>query len=208
MILIGQYDSPFVRRVGVALSLYGLPFRHEPWSVFGDVDRLRPINPLTRVPTLIQDDGVALTDSHLIIGYIDGLVGASRALWPHDPVHKAHAFRITGLAMGAADKAVSAFYEIRLHEAVSEAWLSRCMAQMLDALQAMEDDRAARTTDFWFGADVTHADIAAAVAFRFIGEVHGTRHDLGRFDALRAFSERMEALPVMRRISQPFIAPT
>ena len=30
MILIGQYDSPFVRRVGIALTLYGLPFRHEP----------------------------------------------------------------------------------------------------------------------------------------------------------------------------------
>ena len=26
MILIGQYDSPFVRRVGIALSLYELPF--------------------------------------------------------------------------------------------------------------------------------------------------------------------------------------
>jgi len=25
MILIGQYDSPFVRRVGIALTLYGIP---------------------------------------------------------------------------------------------------------------------------------------------------------------------------------------
>ena len=35
MILIGQYDSPFVRRVAVALTLYGLPFEQRPWSVFG-----------------------------------------------------------------------------------------------------------------------------------------------------------------------------
>jgi len=34
MILIGQYDSPFVRRVGIALTLYGLPFEHRPWSIF------------------------------------------------------------------------------------------------------------------------------------------------------------------------------
>jgi len=27
MILIGQYDSPFVRRVGIALTLYDLPLR-------------------------------------------------------------------------------------------------------------------------------------------------------------------------------------
>ena len=32
MILIGQYDSPFVRRVGIALSLYDIPFEHRPWS--------------------------------------------------------------------------------------------------------------------------------------------------------------------------------
>ena len=28
MILIGQYDSPFVRRVGIALTLYGMKFEH------------------------------------------------------------------------------------------------------------------------------------------------------------------------------------
>jgi hypothetical protein len=28
MILIGQLDSPFARRVGIALTLYGLPFEH------------------------------------------------------------------------------------------------------------------------------------------------------------------------------------
>jgi hypothetical protein len=28
MILIGQYDSPFVRRVAIAMRLYGLHFEH------------------------------------------------------------------------------------------------------------------------------------------------------------------------------------
>ncbi|MET0575043.1 MAG: glutathione S-transferase N-terminal domain-containing protein, partial [Mesorhizobium sp.] len=41
MILIGQYDSPFVRRVGIALTLYGLPFEQRPWSSFGDAEKLR-----------------------------------------------------------------------------------------------------------------------------------------------------------------------
>ena len=52
MILIGQYDSPFVRRVGIALTLYGLPFEHRPWSVFGESENIRGYNPLVRVPTL------------------------------------------------------------------------------------------------------------------------------------------------------------
>jgi glutathione S-transferase len=74
MILIGQYDSPFVRRVGIALTLYGMEFEHRPWSSFGDADRLRAYNPLTRVPTLVLDDGTALIDSHIILDYLDGLV--------------------------------------------------------------------------------------------------------------------------------------
>ena len=45
MILIGQYDSPFVRRVGIALRLYGLAFQHRPWSAFGNADLIAPFNP-------------------------------------------------------------------------------------------------------------------------------------------------------------------
>jgi hypothetical protein len=65
MILIGQYDSPFVRRVGIALTLYELPFEHWPWSTFGDADRLVAYNPLLRVPVLVTDDGDILLDSWL-----------------------------------------------------------------------------------------------------------------------------------------------
>jgi glutathione S-transferase len=31
MILIGQYDSPFVRRVAITMRLYGIAFEHRPW---------------------------------------------------------------------------------------------------------------------------------------------------------------------------------
>ena len=82
MILIGQYDSPFVRRVGIALTLYDLPFSHRPWSTFSDADKFRPYNPLTRVPTLVLDTGEALIESHSILDYLDSLVPADRALFP------------------------------------------------------------------------------------------------------------------------------
>ena len=82
MILIGQYDSSFVRRVGIALTLYGLPFEHRPWSSFGDADKIRVYNPLVRVPTLVLDDGEVLIESHSMLDYLDSLVPADRAMFP------------------------------------------------------------------------------------------------------------------------------
>ena len=78
MILIGQYDSPFTRRVAIALKLYGLAFEHRPWSTFGDADKIAPFNPLRRVPTLVLDDGTTLFDSRVIVEFLDGASPLSR----------------------------------------------------------------------------------------------------------------------------------
>ena len=40
MILIGQYDSPFVRRVAIALHRYEIPFDRRVLSVFKDFDEI------------------------------------------------------------------------------------------------------------------------------------------------------------------------
>src|SRR4051812_49580846 len=77
MILIGQYDSPFVRRVGIALRLYGLPFEHRPWSTFGDADKIAPYNPLRRVPALGADDGGGVIERTAVPDPLHETVGAS-----------------------------------------------------------------------------------------------------------------------------------
>src|SRR6185295_14046746 len=97
MILIGQFDSPFVRRVGIALTLYGLPFEHRPWSVFGDAEKVRQYNPLFRVPTLVLDDGTALVESGVILDYLDSLVPAERAMLPGAEPARHRALRIAAL---------------------------------------------------------------------------------------------------------------
>src|SRR5262249_29445217 len=82
MILIGQYDSPSVRRVGIAITLYGMAFEHRPWSTFGDADKIRAYNPLTRVPTLVLDSGEVLIESHLMLDHLDSLVPPERRMFP------------------------------------------------------------------------------------------------------------------------------
>src|SRR5207248_9318726 len=63
MILVGQYDSPFVRRVAVSLRLLGFAYEHDTRSVFGDFDSMRRTNPLGRIPSLVLEDGEVLIDS-------------------------------------------------------------------------------------------------------------------------------------------------
>ncbi len=208
MILIGQYDSPFVRRVGIALTLYGLPFEHRPWSTFSDAEKIRPYNPLTRVPTLVLDDGDVLIDSHSILDYLDGLVPAERALFPAREPARHRALKVAALATGLADKAVGLFYEQRLHPEVSEVWVDRCCAQMAGALAALEADRAGRAGPYWFGDRIGHADIAVAAALRFIAEAHPDLASLADYPALAAHAARLETLPAFQQIRQPFIPPS
>jgi glutathione S-transferase len=207
MILIGQYDSPFVRRVAIAMRLYGLSFQHERWSVFGDGDAIAVHNPLRRVPTLICDDGVAIHDSHLILDWLDQRVPPEQALAPVSGDARRTILRVAGFACGVADKAVSLFYELRLHEATSALWVERCRAQIVETLGLLEHESAALTTPFWAGAAPGHADIAIACMIRFVSEAHHGLFDAAACPALAALAARCEAMDVFAQICQPFNPP-
>src|SRR6476620_11816851 len=122
MILIGQYDSAFVRRVAIAMRLYGIVFEHKPWSTFGDAEKIAPYNPLRRVPTLVLDDGEALIESAAILDYLDEEAGPAKRLVPESGPARRQALKTTALATGLAEKAVSLFYERVLHREASDRW--------------------------------------------------------------------------------------
>lgn len=208
MILIGQYDSSFVRRVGIALTLYDIAFEHRPWSVFGDADKIAAYNPLTRVPTLVLDDGDVLVDSYTMLDHLDSLVPAEQAMHPRSEPARRHSLKVTALASGLADKAVSLFYERRLHDKASPAWEARCLRQIRGTLAALEADRAARPGPYWLGDRIGHADIAVAASIRHMGDSHPELAGLEDCPSLAAHCAAMEALPVFQQISQPFIPPT
>lgn len=74
-------------------------------------------------------------------------------------------------------------------------------------MATLEADRSDRRGGYWFGHTIGHADIAVAVALRFIAEAHPGLLAMAEFPALAAHAARLEALPVFRTISQPFIPP-
>jgi glutathione S-transferase len=207
MFLIGQYDSPFVRRVAIALRLYGLAFEHRPWSTFGDADKIAPYNPLRRVPTLVLDDGEALIESMIILDYLDELVGPEKAMLPRSAAERRRQLRICALASGLGDKAVSLLYERVLRKEQLALWVERCEAQIGDVLKVLEAERARVTTPYWLGDRIGHADVAVGCVVRFTREAHPQLFDAARYPALHAHSERCEALAPFREIVQPLAPP-
>jgi glutathione S-transferase len=207
MILIGQFDSPFVRRVAIAARLYGLPFEHRPWSTFGDADKIAPYNPLRRVPTLVLDGGEALIESMAILDYLDELACPDKALIAPRGPERRHALRICALAMGLGDKSVSLLYERVLRKDALKLWVERCESQIGGVLAVLEKERAAVKTPYWFGERIGHADIAVACVLRMCREAHPGLFDAARYPALTAHAARCEALPPFQEIVQPLAPP-
>jgi len=204
MILIGHYDSPFVRRVAVALRLYGFDYEHRAWSVFGDADKIAAVSPLRRVPILITDDGEALSDSAAILDWLDDLAGPDKALIARSGLPRRHALKTCALASGLAEKAVSLVYEQAIHERGTPMWVARCRAQIAGVLDALEADCAARPGPWWFGDRPGHADIVVGCALRFVTEAHPDVVQLDAWPALAAHAARCEALPDFQAVSRPF----
>jgi len=205
VILIGQYDSPFVRRVAIAAHLYGMAYEHRPWSVWADADRLAQINPARRVPTLILDDGEVLMDSATILDALDDMVGPGRALAPRSGPERRRCLRICALCASVGEKAVSLLYEGVLHDSPSPIWLDRCRAQIRDALDALEQERALGPGPYWMGDAISHADIVTACVARFVREAHGELFAEARYPSLAALARRCEALEPFQIIAQPLV---
>jgi glutathione S-transferase len=207
MLLIGMFDSPFVRRVAISMRLLGLPFEHRNWSVGRDFDAIRQYNPLGRVPTLVLDDGEALIESAAILDYLDERVGPQQALTPASGSERRRALKLMAVAAGAAEKGVLQLYEqaFRPPEKRHDDWVARCRSQS-DAALDLLDREAATTTGQWFvGARMTQADISIACVATFLHEALGL--DASLRPALMRRVAACEALPPFREIRLPFAAP-
>jgi glutathione S-transferase len=172
MQLVGLYISPFVRRVGIALNVLGMPFEHVPASVVDGRDVIGRHNPLVRVPALVLDDGDVLVDSQQIVAEIDRIAGPGRALAPQLAASQRGHGQMIALLTGAMEKMVAAFYETtrRPADKIWPAWAEQCLAQAIGGITAAEVRAAASATagDYLFENRLSHADIAAVLAIEML----------------------------------------
>ena len=207
MILIGMFDSPYVRRVAVSMNLLGMEFEHRNWSVGKDFELIRQFNPLGRVPTLVQPDGEALIESAAILDLLDEYAGPDRALLPSSGKDRREALRIMAVAIGAADKGVAQIYEsaFRPAEKRHRPWVERCQTQMHAALAELNRLSQARAGEWLIGDRLTQADVTATCVYTFLVEALAV--DSAVYPGLAAIAGRCEALPEFRSVKAEWFPP-
>jgi glutathione S-transferase len=192
MILAGQYDSPFVRRVAISLRVLGVPYEHDTRSIFGDFDAMRATNPLGRIPYLLLDDGNVLVDSAAILDWLDREVGPGRALLPPDGAARMQALRLIAHACGAIEKIGAACYErmMRPERYRWPEWIARCRTQGMGAVEMLARESWPEKLD--------QAQITSACMVRHIKLVDRELMPTGKFPSLDELSARCEARPEFR----------
>jgi glutathione S-transferase len=133
--------SPFVRKVVACAITRGLDSRIEriPTEAHASQPALLAVNPLSKVPALLTEDGVALFDSPLICEYLD-TVGDEPPLFPAHGANRWAALRFQALADGMMDAAVMARGEtLRPQEAARQANIERQMVAVARALALLEE---------------------------------------------------------------------
>jgi glutathione S-transferase len=152
--------SPFARIVRVALLETGLDnqVREQVVTLRDLASELLPHNPVGRVPTLELDDGTILTESLLILGYIDTL-HSGRPLLPNNGSDRQRTLGEMGIAAGMLEGIVAWARELRRPG----------HAQSPDVI-ALETSRVNRT------ADVLERAVAKG---GYSGEINAARIVLG-----------------------------
>lgn len=207
MILVGMFDSPFVRRVAVSMRLLGLKFEHRNWSVGRDAAKIREFSPQGRVPALVLDDGEVLIESSAILDALDELAG-EQALLPAGGAARRRALKLVALATGAVDKGIMLVYEriFRPADRRYAPWVERCTTQMHASFAELDKACAALPKGrYLMGERLMQPDITLTCVSTYLSEAAGL--ELKKFPAVPAHVARCEALPVFREFYAKFFSP-
>jgi glutathione S-transferase len=98
--------SPFVRKVVAVAMHHGIELNRVPTNPHESPAELLADNPLSKVPCLVTDDGIALPDSPLICEYLDHMGGGEKLL-PDHGAPRWNVLRVVALADGIMDAAVA-----------------------------------------------------------------------------------------------------
>jgi glutathione S-transferase len=202
--IIGNYISPYVRKVVVCLELKGLDYEIDPIAPSVGNDQFSRLSPLRRIPVLV-DDGFVLNDSSVICQYLEDK-HPSPVLHPANIIDRAQARWLEEYAdTRLADALVwRLFYQLALRQYIFGEDADQTIVQqardveipsVLNYLESQLPD-----DGFLFGA-LSTADISIACFFRTASFVRYTV-DAERWPRTAAFVAQVLALPVFQKLAR------
>lgn len=188
MKLIGSKTSPYVRKVRVILAERSIEVEFVEDDVWAPGTKVTSVNPLTKVPTLILDDGEPLYDSRVIAEYLDTLPGAS--FLPRDAAARARVRRDEALGDGISDAGILCRLERQRDAARQDpAWIARQMDKVNAGIAAISRSVGARKA-----GPMTLGDIACACALLWV-DFRMPELAWRKDPALKAWIEPIESRP-------------
>lgn len=161
--------SPYVRKVMACAIARGIDQQLEKWTIATTDPVLSNSNPLGKVPTLINDEGVALFDSPVICEFLDS-IGSAPGLFPAAGPARWAALRLQAIGDGILDASQPRRREIALPQDEGRVgYIDLQRGKVTRAVDMLEKEAAS------LGALKTVGDIAVACAlgyldFRFANE--------------------------------------
>jgi glutathione S-transferase len=202
--IIGNYISPYVRKVLVCLDQKGLDYEIDPITPFIGNDEFSRISPLRRIPVLI-DGELVLNDSSVICQYLEDK-HPQPSLYPADIARRAKARWLEEYAdTYLADVLIwRLFYQLAIRkyifkEPTDEVIVQRAReVEIPAALDYLETQLPAE--GFIFG-ELSVADISLACYFRTASFVRYAV-DPARWPRTAAFVQKMLALPSFQKLAR------
>jgi len=132
--------SPYVRKVMACAIARGLNDKIERMKIGTTDPALLAFNPLSKVPTLITDDGVSLYDSPVICQYLDS-IGAAPKLYPTPGPARWKALTQEALGDGILDATQPRRREIALpQDEGRKSYIALQQGKVARALDALEKE--------------------------------------------------------------------
>ncbi len=190
-------NSPYVRKCVAAAIARGIDGQVQLWTIGTTAPELAALNPLSKVPTLILDDGTILYDSPVICEYLDS-VGSAPKLFPAPGPARWKALTQEALGDGILDATQPRRREIALpldegrkdYIATQQLKVSRS----LDVLEAQADTLGMLTTI----GEITIGCALGYLDFRYPNEPWRPGHP-----KLEAWYAKVSQLPPLARTVPP-----
>lgn len=188
-------NSPYVRKVMVCSILRGIDGLLEPFTERGA--ELLQHNPLSKVPTLVRDDGTALFDSPVICEYLDS-VGDAPRLFPDRGEARWAALRRQAMGDGIMDASQPRRREIALPQDQGRMDYIALQRGKVDAVIEVLESEADSLQGLATIGEVTIACALGYLDFRFPDEPWRPGHP-----KLEAWYAEVSRTPAMERTVPP-----